>query len=189
MKSLVLLFLISYSLSLDNGLGKTPQMGWNSWNKFGCNIDEKLIYNTIDSLIDSGLAKAGYNYVNLDDCWQSSRDSSGKIVVDSKAFPNGIKPLVDYAHSKGLKFGLYSDAGYKTCAGRPGSLGYEEIDAKTYAEWEVDYLKYDNCNTDGTKPEVRYPVMRDALLKQERPIFYSMCEWGVDDPATWAKNV
>ena len=189
MKSLVLLILISYSLSLDNGLGKTPQMGWNSWNKFGCNINEKLIYNTIDSLIDTGLAKAGYNYVNLDNCWQSSRDSSGKIVVDSKAFPNGIKPLIDYAHSKGLKFGLYSDAGYKTCAGRPGSLGYEEIDAKTYAEWEVDYLKYDNCNTDGSKPEVRYPVMRDALLKQKRPIFYSMCEWGVDDPATWAKDV
>ena len=113
-------------------------MGWNSWNKFGCNINEKLIYNTIDALVNTGLADAGYNYVNLDDCWQSSRDSSGKIVVDSKAFPNGIKPLVDYAHSKGLKFGLYSDAGFKTCAGRPGSLGYEEIDAKTYAEWEVD---------------------------------------------------
>lgn len=100
-----------------------------------------------------------------------------------------MKALADYVHSKGLKFGLYSDAGYRTCAGRPGSLGYEKIDAATYAEWGVDYLKYDNCNTDGTKPEVRYPVMRDALNATGRPIFYSMCEWGVDDPATWATPV
>ena len=189
MKSLIILFLISTSFCLDNGLGKTPPMGWNSWNKFGCNINEKLIRDTIDAIVNTGLAAAGYKYVNLDDCWQSSRDSNGKIVVDKNNFPNGIKPLVDYAHSKGLLFGLYSDAGYKTCAGRPGSLGYEEIDAKTYAEWEVDYLKYDNCNTDGSAPEVRYPVMRDALLKQNRPIFYSMCEWGINDPAKWSAPV
>jgi alpha-galactosidase len=188
MKKILLIILISNILSLDNGLGKTPQMGWNSWNKFGCNINEKLIRDTIDALVDTGLADAGYKYVNLDDCWQSGRDSNGKIIVD-KAFPNGIKALADYAHEKGLLFGVYSDAGYKTCAGRPGSLGYEEIDARTYAEWGVDYLKYDNCFTDGSKPEKRYPVMRDALLKQNRPIFYSMCEWGVDDPATWAKPV
>ena len=164
-------------------------MGWNSWNKFACNINEKLIRDTIDALVNTGLAQAGYKYVNLDDCWQVSRDSNGKIVVDQKAFPNGIKPLADYAHQKGLLFGLYSDAGFKTCAGRPGSLGYEEIDAKTYAEWGVDYLKYDNCFTDGSAPEVRYPVMRDALLKQNRPIFYSMCEWGVNDPAKWGAKV
>ena len=188
MKVLLLIVFISYILCLDNGLGKTPQMGWNSWNKFGCNINEKLIYDTIDAIVDTGLAAAGYNYVNLDDCWQSGRDSNGVIIVDN-AFPNGIKPLVDYAHKKGLLFGVYSDAGYKTCAGRPGSLGYEEIDAKTYAEWGVDYLKYDNCFTDGSAPEVRYPIMRDALLKQDRPIFYSMCEWGVNDPATWAAPV
>jgi alpha-galactosidase len=188
MKSLLLLLLISSTLTLDNGLGKTPQMGWNSWNKFGCNINEKLIHDTIDALVNTGLADAGYKYVNLDDCWQSGRDSNGRIVVDPR-FPNGIKPLADYAHSKGLLFGLYSDAGFKTCAGRPGSLGYEEIDAQTYSDWGVDYLKYDNCFTDGTAPEVRYPVMRDALLKQKRPIFYSMCEWGVNDPAKWAKPV
>ena len=184
MKSIIFLILSTYIICLDNGLGITPPMGWNSWNKFGCNINEELIKNTIDALVNTGLVKAGYNYINLDDCWQSSRDENGKIVPDPNAFPNGIKPLVDYAHSKGLLFGLYSDAGYFTCAGRPGSLGYEEIDAQTYAEWGVDYLKYDNCNTDGSKPEVRYPVMRDALLKQTHPIFYSMCEWGVDDPAT-----
>ena len=188
MKITVLIMCIVYALSLDNGLGKTPQMGWNSWNKFACNINEKLIRDTIDALIDTGLADAGYNYVNLDDCWQSGRDSNGRIIVD-KNFPNGIKALADYAHEKGLLFGVYSDAGYKTCAGRPGSLGYEEIDAKTYAEWGVDYLKYDNCFTDGSPPEKRYPVMRDALLKQNRPIFYSMCEWGVNDPAKWAKPV
>ena len=188
MKALLISALIVYAVSLDNGLAKTPQMGWNSWNKFGCNINEKLIRDTIDALVDTGLADAGYKYVNLDDCWQSGRDSNGKIIVDNN-FPNGIKALADYAHEKGLLFGVYSDAGYKTCAGRPGSLGYEEIDAKTYAEWGVDYLKYDNCFTDGTSPKVRYPVMRDALLKQDRKIFYSMCEWGVEDPATWSKPV
>ena len=189
MKSLILLILISYSLCLENGLGRTPQMGWNSWNKFGCNINEKLIRDTIDALVNTGLADAGYKYVNLDDCWQVSRDSNGRIVVDQNAFPSGMKALADYAHSKGLLFGVYSDAGFKTCAGRPGSLGYEEIDAQTYAEWGVDYLKYDNCFTDGSAPEKRYPVMRDALLKQNRPIFYSMCEWGVNDPAKWAAPV
>ena len=189
MKLVILLLIISYSLCLDNGLGKTPQMGWNSWNKFGCNINEKLIRDTIDSLVNSGLSAAGYKYINIDDCWQISRDSDGKIVVDPNNFPNGIKQLADYAHEKGLLFGIYSDAGYKTCAGRPGSLGYEEIDAKTYAEWGVDYLKYDNCFTDGSPPEVRYPIMRDALLKQKRPIFFSICEWGINDPATWAKSV
>ena len=187
--SILIFILIKYFICLENGLGRTPPMGWNSWNKFGCNINEKLIRETIDSLISTGLSKAGYKYVNIDDCWQISRDSNGRIVVDPNNFPNGIKPLADYAHEKGLLFGIYSDAGYKTCAGRPGSLGYEEIDAKTYAEWGVDYLKYDNCFTDGSPPEKRYPVMRDALLKQDRPIFFSMCEWGINDPATWAASV
>ena len=189
MKLLFFLFLLEYYLSLDNGLGKTPQMGWNSWNKFGCNINEKLIIDTIDALVNSGLESAGYKYINIDDCWQISRDSDGKIIVDQNNFPNGIKYLADYAHKKGLLFGIYSDAGYQTCAGRPGSLGYEEIDAKTYAEWGVDYLKYDNCFTDGSPPEIRFPIMRDALLKQNRPIFYSICEWGINNPATWAPKV
>ena len=164
MKAFILLLIFSYGLSLDNGLAKTPQMGWNSWNKFACNINEKLIKDTIDALVDTGLAKAGYNYVNLDDCWQSDRDSNGKIVVDPR-FPNGIKPLADYAHEKGLLFGLYSDAGYKTCAGRPGSLGYEEIDAKTYAEWGVDYLKYDNCFTDGSPPKKKISSNERCFIK------------------------
>ena len=151
--------------------------------------NEQLIYETIDTLESSGLIKAGYNYINLDDCWQISRDENGVIVPDPQRFPNGIKPLVDYAHSKGLKFGLYSDAGTHTCAGRPGSLGYEEIDAKTYSDWEVDYIKYDNCNNEGISSKERYPKMRDALLKVSHPIFYSMCNWGEEEVATWAQDV
>ena len=164
-------------------------MGWNSWNKFGCNINEELIRNTIDTLNSSGLIEAGYKYINLDDCWQNSRDENGTIVPDERTFPNGIKPLVDYAHSKGLLFGLYSDAGTKTCAGRPGSLGYEDIDAQTYAEWGVDYLKYDNCYNQGISSLDRYPLMRDALNQTGRPIFYSLCQWGEEDVPTWGKNV
>ena len=193
MEILKVIFLIIYFLeiiySLDNGLGRTPQMGWNTWNKFQCNISEQIIKDSIDVLNSSGLIEVGYKYINLDDCWQKSRDENGTILPDYDAFPNGIKYLVDYAHSKGLLFGLYSDAGIKTCAGRPGSLGYEEIDAKTYAEWGVDYLKYDNCFNEGIKSLDRYPKMRDALNKTGKPIFYSICQWGEEDVATWGKNV
>jgi len=184
-----LVCLCALALALDNGLGRTPQMGWNSWNKFACNINEQLIKSTIDTLVSTGLVEVGYRYINLDDCWQIARDKNNVIVADSKAFPSGIKALADYAHKKGMLFGLYSDAGTKTCQGRPGSIGYEEIDARTYAQWGVDYLKYDNCYADPRIPEIRYPIMRDALNKSGRRIFYSMCEWGVDDPAKWAKDV
>ena len=189
MKVVIILFILPLFFSLDNGLGKTPQMGFNTWNKFTCNINEELIKKTVDVLIQSGLAAKGYNYVNLDDCWQISRDENGRIQEDKNAFPSGMKALADYVHSKGLKFGLYSDAGTKTCAGRPGSLGYEEIDAQTYAEWEVDYLKYDNCNNEGLPSQPRYTKMRDALLKTGRPIFFSMCSWGEEEVWKWAKDV
>jgi alpha-galactosidase len=165
-------------------------MGWNSWNHFGCNISEDLIRDTIESLLETGLVELGYNHVNIDDCWQAAaRDSKGNLVADPKTFPSGIKALSDYAHSKGLKLGIYSDAGFYTCQRRPGSLGFEMQDAVKFAEWEVDYLKYDNCFNDLSKPELRYPVMRDALLSVDRAIFFSMCEWGVDQPATWASKV
>jgi alpha-galactosidase len=163
-------------------------MGWNTWNKFACDINEKLIYDSIDALNKSGLIELGYNYLNLDDCWQIARDSNGVIQVDPN-FPNGIKQLVDYAHSKGLKFGLYSDGGNYTCQLRPGGYGYEEIDAKTYAEWGVDYLKYDNCLNGGLSSLIRYPRMRDALMKQNKSIFYSICSWGEEDIPTWGKDV
>ena len=164
-------------------------MGWNSWNKFACNINEQLIRDTIDTLSASGLVEAGYKYINLDDCWQKERDENNKIVPDRDTFPNGIKPLVDYAHEKGLLFGLYSSAGTYTCQGRPASLDFEDIDAQTYAEWGVDYLKYDNCYNKGISSLKRYPVMRDALNKTGRPIFYSLCQWGEERVATWGKDV
>ncbi len=192
MKGQIIIFtyLLGIIFCLDNGLGLTPQMGWNTWNKFACNINETLIYQSIDALNKSGLIELGYNYMNLDDCWQISRDeeNNNTIVVDPH-FPNGLKPLIDYAHSKGLKFGLYSDAGYYTCQLRPGGYGYEEIDAKTYADWGVDYLKYDNCMNGGISSKIRYPRMRDALLKQDRQIFYSICQWGEEDIPTWGKDV
>ena len=165
--NVVLLCVLSFSFAdaLDNGLGLTPQMGWNSWNHFGCKINEQIILETIQALSNSPLRKVGYEYVNIDDCWAANRTSDGKIVPDPMTFLDGIGPLADSAHSKGLKFGIYSDAGLKTCAGRPGSLSHEVSDANSYASWKIDYLKYDNCFTDGSKPEKRYPVMRDALNK------------------------
>ena len=179
---------IGVAFSLNNGLGLTPQMGFNSWNHFHCDVNDQLIRGTADAIVSKGLDKHGYKYVNIDDCWASSRDKDGNIVPDPKDFPN-MTALANYVHSKGLLFGVYSDAGTMTCAKRPGSLGHEVSDANTYSKWGVDYLKYDNCNSDGTKPEVRYPVMRDALNQTGRRIFFSMCEWGVDNPATWASKV
>jgi len=180
--------LLALSVALPNGLGLKPPMGWNSWNKFACNVNETIIRTTIDRIVSLGLDKLGYKYVNIDDCWASSRDMFGFVVVDSRTFPNGIKPLADYAHSKGLLFGIYSDAGTNTCAGRPGSLGFEKQDATSYASWGVDYLKYDNCNDKGIPPKSRFPAMTKALNETGRPIFFSMCEWGVDQPSSWAQQ-
>ncbi|KAJ8759304.1 hypothetical protein K2173_006824 [Erythroxylum novogranatense] len=176
---------------LANGLGLTPQMGWSSWNHFACNIDEKVIKETADALISTGLSKLGYTYVNIDDCWaEKARDEKGNLVPKKSTFPSGMKAVADYVHSKGLKLGIYSSAGYFTCSkAMPGSLGYEEHDAKTFASWGIDYLKYDNCYNDGTKPTVRYPVMTRALMKAGRPIFFSLCEWGDLHPALWGAKV
>ncbi|CAM9000469.1 unnamed protein product [Rhodiola kirilowii] len=183
----VLVECVSRRSMLSNGIGRTPPMGWNSWNRFGCNIDEEMIRQTADALVSSGLAKLGYQYVNLDDCWaEMHRDDQGRLLPRNSTFPSGIKNLADYVHDKGLKLGIYTDAGYFTCSKTmPGSLGHEEIDAKTFAEWGIDYLKYDNCFHDGSKPTVRYPVMTRALMKAGRPIFLSICEWGDLHPAMW----
>ena len=165
-------------------------MGWNPYNKFGCNITEELIINTINTMNESGLLEAGYKYINLDDCWQQSRDENGTIVPDKKIFPNGIKPLIDYAHSKGLLFGLFSSGGNETPQGRPGSLGYEEIDAKTYAEWEIDYLKYIRYNFQNLSSIEIYQLMRDALNKTGRHIFYSLGHFGSEVNITiWGKEL
>jgi len=172
-----------------SGLAATPPMGWNSWNKFGCDINEQLIRETADALVATGLRDAGYQYVNIDDCWQGTRDAKGFMRPDPLRFPSGMKALADYVHSKGLKFGLYSDAGWKTCGGRPGSRGYEFQDALTYAEWGVDYLKYDWCFTEGLKAEGAYQTMSAALRQAGRPIVFSLCEWGGSQPWVWAKDV
>jgi alpha-galactosidase len=176
---------------LANRLAITPPMGWNSWNHFHCMIDENMIKQTADALVSTGLAKLGYKYVNIDDCWaEIDRDNEGNLMAKKSTFPSGIKALADYVHSKGLKLGIYSDAGYFTCSKMmPGSLGHEEQDAKTFASWGIDYLKYDNCNTDGSRPTVRYPVMTRALMKAGRPIFFSLCEWGDLHPALWGAEV
>ncbi len=171
------------------GLAMTPPMGWNSWNKFACNVDEKLIRETADAMVSSGMKAAGYEYINIDDCWHGDRDSLGFIHADPKRFPSGMKALADYVHSKGLKLGIYSDAGSQTCGGRPGSRGYEFQDAQMYANWGIDYLKYDWCNTEGLKAEGAYKTIAAALQKAGRPVVLSICEWGTDKPWEWGPAV
>jgi alpha-galactosidase len=180
--------------ALSNGLALTPPMGWNDWNAYGCNVSETLVKQTADKIVSSGLAAAGYQYVNIDDCWmQHSRDASGNLQPDFTKFPDGISGTAAYVHSKGLKLGIYEDAGTATCAGFPGSLGHETADARLFAAWGVDYLKYDNCNNNGSTTQAqyisRYSAMRDALAATGRPIVYSLCEWGVNAPWTWGANV
>jgi alpha-galactosidase len=177
-----------YSQKFEN-LAATPPMGWNSWNGFGCNVDEKMIRGTADALVSSGMKDAGYQYVVIDDCWHGERDTQGFIRPDEKRFPSGMKALGDYIHSKGLKFGIYSDVGTKTCGGLPGSRGHEYQDAMTYSSWGVDYLKYDWCNSGGLNPVGAYTTMRDALRAAGRPIVFSICEWGDTKPWEWAKDV
>ena len=171
-----------------NGLALTPPMGWNSWNKFACDNNEQTVRATADAMVASGMRDAGYQYVVIDDCWQTARDANGFIVADAAKFPSGIKALADYVHSRGLKFGIYSDAGRLTCGGRPGSQGHEYQDALTYARWGVDYLKYDWCSTGDRNAKEAYAVMADALRHSGRDIVFSMCEWGTAKPWLWAKN-
>lgn len=175
--------------------GLTPQLGWNDWNAFGCDVSAQLVEQTADKLVTSGLKAAGYEYVNIDDCWMThDRDPrTGQLVPDPTKFPQGIAGVARYVHSRGLKLGIYEDAGTATCAGYPGSLGHERTDAQTFSDWGVDYLKYDNCNHRGSTTTQqyidRYAAMRDALAATDRPIFYSLCEWGVHRPWTWDPRV
>ncbi len=169
----------------SSSLAATPPMGWNSWNKFGCNVSDKLIREMADAMVSSGMQAAGYQYVNIDDCWQVSRDAQGTIVADPQRFSSGMKALADYIHTKGLKLGLYTDAGTGTCEKRPGSLNHEVQDAKTYASWGIDYVKIDWCNSEGLDPEVQYAKLRDALAQSGRPIVFSICNWGVKAPWRW----
>jgi alpha-galactosidase len=181
--------------ALDNGLARTPPMGWNSWNKFACaGLNEKVVRQTADTMVANGMKDAGYQYVNLDDCWQTSRDANGFIVADATKFPSGIKALADYIHSKGLKLGIYTDAGTLTCAKRPGSIGHEYQDALQYAKWGVDYLKEDWCSTLPEQSAISsYTLMRDALeaayTATGHRILFSLCEWGSHQPWLWAGPV
>jgi alpha-galactosidase len=171
-----------------NGLALTPPMGWNSWNKFACNISEATIRASADAMVSSGMKDAGYHYVLIDDCWQGERDAAGDIQPDPQKFPSGIKALADYVHGKGLLLGIYSDAGTKTCGGRPGSRGHEYRDARQYAAWGVDYLKYDWCFTETQDGPSSYRTMADALRATHRPIVFSACEWGTAKPWMWGAS-
>ena len=171
------------------GLADTPQMGWSSWNKFQTNIHEDLIKDIADKMVEYGLVDAGYVYLNLDDGWHGERDEQGFIHEDPEKFPSGMKALADYLHARGLKLGIYSDAGTNTCACYAGSLGHEYQDAFMYAHWGVDYLKYDWCYTNNINPKGAYALMRNALRAAGRPILFSMCEWGSSKPWEWAADV
>ncbi|MEW1688844.1 NPCBM/NEW2 domain-containing protein [Streptomyces sp. NPDC091265] len=178
----------------DNGLALTPPMGFNNWNSTHCRAEfnESMVKGIADIFVEKGLKDAGYRYVNLDDCWaKPQRNADGKLEADPVRFPNGIKAVADYVHSKGLKLGIYTSAGTKTCdsVGLPGGLGHEYSDAQQFADWGVDYLKYDNCNNEGVDAKERYTTMRDALAATGRPIVYSICEWGQNKPWEWAAGI
>ncbi|MGO8974546.1 MAG: glycoside hydrolase family 27 protein [Steroidobacteraceae bacterium] len=172
-----------------NGLALTPPMGWNSWNKYHCDISEATIRKQADAMVDSGMKAAGYVYIVIDDCWHGQRDSLGNIQADPVRFASGIKALADYVHGKGLKFGIYSDTGDKTCEKKPGSRGHEYQDAAQYAAWGVDYLKYDWCYSESLEVRAAYETMSDALRATGRPIVFSICEWGTHQPWSWAASV
>lgn len=170
-------------------LAQTPQMGWSTWNKFATNINEDLLKATADKMVELGLVDAGYVYFNIDDGWHGTRDEQGFIHEDPAKFPSGMKSMADYIHSKGMKLGIYSDAGRQTCGCFAGSLGHEYQDAYTYAKWGVDYLKYDWCYTENINPKGAYHLMHDAIQATGREIFLSVCEWGKSKPWEWASDI
>ena len=175
---------------MDNKyLGLTPPMGWNSWNTFGEYINEDVVKASADLMVSTGLKDAGYEYIVIDDCWSlRARDADGKIVVDPEKFPSGMKALADYIHSKGLKFGMYSCDGPLTCAKYPGSFDHEFEDAKQFAEWGVDFLKYDNCFKPGIPGHVLYRRMALALRNCGRDILFSACNWGTEHVEKWIRS-
>jgi alpha-galactosidase len=172
-----------------NGPARTPPMGWNSWNHFACKVTAADVRSAADAIVSTGMKSAGYIYVNIDDCWQGTRDEKGVIHPNEK-FPD-MKGLSDYVHSKGLKLGIYSSPGPKTCGGYEGSLGHEELDAQTYANWGIDYLKYDYCSFQGDVPAqmAAYKKMHEALEKTGRAIVFSLCQYGMDRVWRWGPSV
>ncbi len=172
-------------------LAPTPPMGWMTWNQFGPDISEELIKEMADAMVNSGMVTAGYEYIIIDDLWQAERDKNGILQADKNKFPNGIKALADYVHSKGLKLGIYSDAAHRTCGGAVASYGYETTDARIFAKWGIDYLKYDYCNAPSEKDSaiVRYKRMSDAIQKSGRDMIFAICEWGQREPWLWGSSI
>lgn len=180
--------------ALNNGLARTPQMGWNNWNSLGCDVSQDLLLDTSRVLLDSGLRDVGYEYVVLDDCWQGERGKDGYITYDAEKFPNGMKYIAEELHKMGFLYGMYSSAGEMTCARFEGSLDWEVQDATTYASWDVDYLKYDNCYHMGRFGTAkisfdRFNAMSKALNDTGRPMLYSLCNWGEDYVHTWGMSL
>jgi alpha-galactosidase len=182
-----------FPLMAEPGMAPLPPMGWNSWNKFQCNINEDFIKRTADAMVSTGMRDAGYQYINIDDCWSienATRDMNGALQPDPARFPNGIKPIADYVHNLQLKLGIYGDRGSETCGHRAGSGGFEMTDAATFAAWGVDYLKYDNCPDPGPNPgptiQPEYQAMRTALDNVDRPIVFSICAWSFYE---WANTM
>ena len=174
------------------GLAPTPPMGWNSWNKFACNITADFVEQVADGIVSSGMKDAGYQYVNIDDCWsQATRDANGALQPDTARFPDGIQAIADYVHGKGLKLGIYGDRGAETCGHRAGSEGHEMQDAMTFASWGIDYVKWDNCasNADLAVQEQQYTAMRDAMDATGRPMVFSVCAWSFYEWATRVGNL
>ena len=201
-KKILFIFFLTLYLNIDLvnaqnsvnpqiGGAPTPPMGWMTWNFFGTDINEGIIHEIADAMVNSGMVKVGYNYLMIDDGWQGGRDNKNNIVPDLEKFPSGIKALADYVHAKGIKLGIYSDAAQLTCAGYTASFGFEEQDAKTFASWGIDYLKYDYCHapSDSNTAKIRYKKMAEALKNSGRPIVFSICEWGERQPWLWAANV
>jgi alpha-galactosidase len=173
-----------------DGLAPTPPMGWNSWNRFQTNVDERLIRETANAMVGSGMKDAGYQYLVIDDGWEAKqRDESGELVADAERFPGGIATLAEYVHGRGLKLGIYTDVGTATCQGLPGSLGNEERDAKRFASWGVDYVKVDWCHTEGLDGPTQYRTWSRAFQSAGRPMVLSICEWGRHRPWEWAADV
>lgn len=189
--ALLLSSLFTTAQTPRNQLTPKPPMGWMTWNLFQGNINEQLIRETADAMVEGGFRDAGYEYIFIDDLWQGGRDRQNNIIPDPEKFPKGMKALADYVHSKGLKLGIYSDAAQLTCGGWTASLGFEEQDARTFASWGIDYLKYDYCNApeDSATARHRYRTMANALQNSGRDIVLGICEWGQRQCEEWCEEV
>jgi alpha-galactosidase len=190
--SLMILLAGAYARAQGSGLARTPSMGWNTWYAFGCQDTEVEVRAAADAMISNGMRAAGYSYVNLDDCWQRAKRDAKGFIHPNANFPD-MKALVEYVHSRGFKFGIYSSPGPKTCGGNPGSYGHEEQDAETYARWGVDFLKYDWCSAGEvyklSQIPAAYEKMHEAILRTGRPMVYNLCEYGMEAPWLWGPKI